>query len=525
MIHQEEVGEADDRRQHVVEVMRDAAGELADGLHLLALGDLHFERPLLGGVDGVGDGRLAFTLSPLDGAEIDAPAPLLVVLKGDVDRLDHALPGNCRVERLAQRIGTVGVGEARERHLARRHAIDGASEQPHEGGVGGADGALAVDGGDGDGGGVEQPGKAKLGGGGLLRASGRAVEHQRMGEGAVARQAMQDAHGKRGAVGLDEIDVETPCVALGSAAAGPGNERSPVFRHDLGELELASRDIAKVEAEPLGERGIEIVDGAVAVGGEETGRRVVEIGDRLLDLLEAGFLPFAVRGHLVDLPDHEAAFAASPRLGWHWLHRDAEPARADGRIFIGFAERRQAELFAERPALLGCARQAEDLLGEIGAAGKGAIGRLHHHARLKPEQIAVRLVGVEHAAALVGDQGTLRQIVDEGLGDVVARLVLPEMQDADGAGEQAKHADHGKSAENGKDEGLGHFARDHGKRDGGHGKAKGKRHHETDIALAARLIGGRLGVSRWSVDVGHGAKLSDSISLRAAHCGVAHGCS
>ena len=99
------------------------------------------------------------------------------------------------------------------------------------------------------------------------------------------------------------------------------------------------------------------------------------------------------------------------------------------------------------------------------------------------------------------------------------------MQDADGAGEQAEHTDHGKAAENGKDEGLGHLARDHGKGDGGDGKPKSERNHEADIAFAACLIGGRLGVSRWSVDVGHGSKLSDSISLRAAHCGVAHGCS
>ena len=95
-----------------------------------------------------------------------------------------------------------------------------------------------------------------------------------------------------------------------SAAAGSGDERGAVFRHDLGELELAAGDVGKVEAEPLGERGVEIVDGAVAVGGEEAGRRVVEIGDGLLHLLEAGLLPLAVGGHLVDLPDHEPAFAA-----------------------------------------------------------------------------------------------------------------------------------------------------------------------------------------------------------------------
>ena len=64
VVHQQEVGEADDRRQHVVEVMGDAAGELTDRLHLLALGDLHLERALLRGVDGIGDRRLAARSPP-----------------------------------------------------------------------------------------------------------------------------------------------------------------------------------------------------------------------------------------------------------------------------------------------------------------------------------------------------------------------------------------------------------------------------------------------------------------------------
>ena len=131
----------------------------------------------------------------------------------------------------------------------------------------------------------------------------------------------------------------------------------------------------------------------------------------------------------------------------------------------------------------------------------------------RPSRVAIGLVGVEHAAALVGDQRALRQIVDEGLGDVVAAVALAEMEDADGAGEQAEHADHGKTAENGKDEGLGHLARDHGKGDGGNGKPEREQHHETDIAVAFGLIGGRLGVTHWSVDIRHAAKISDSISL------------
>ena len=98
MVHQQEVGEADDRRQHVVEVVRDAAGELADRLHLLPLRDLHLERALLGDVDGVGDGRLAFAGGLLDGAQIDPAAAVAVAGKGDVDGADLALAGKRGVE-------------------------------------------------------------------------------------------------------------------------------------------------------------------------------------------------------------------------------------------------------------------------------------------------------------------------------------------------------------------------------------------------------------------------------------------
>ena len=45
---QKKIGEADDRRQHVVEVVRDAAGEVADRLHLLSLRDAALEHLLLG---------------------------------------------------------------------------------------------------------------------------------------------------------------------------------------------------------------------------------------------------------------------------------------------------------------------------------------------------------------------------------------------------------------------------------------------------------------------------------------------
>ncbi len=51
VVDQQKVGIADDRGQHVVEVVRDAAGELADRLHLLALREILLQRALLGGVE------------------------------------------------------------------------------------------------------------------------------------------------------------------------------------------------------------------------------------------------------------------------------------------------------------------------------------------------------------------------------------------------------------------------------------------------------------------------------------------
>ena len=65
---EQEVGRHHDGGQHVVEIVRDPAGELAHRLHLLRLGELRFERALLGGLDRVDDRRLAVALVLVDRA-------------------------------------------------------------------------------------------------------------------------------------------------------------------------------------------------------------------------------------------------------------------------------------------------------------------------------------------------------------------------------------------------------------------------------------------------------------------------
>src|SRR5262249_35608068 len=60
-VQQEVVGHHDGR-EHVVEVVRDAAGELADHLHLLRLVDLVLQRTALGGLQEINDRSLGLAL-------------------------------------------------------------------------------------------------------------------------------------------------------------------------------------------------------------------------------------------------------------------------------------------------------------------------------------------------------------------------------------------------------------------------------------------------------------------------------
>ena len=45
----------DDRGEHIVEIVRDSAGQLPDGLHLLRLAELFFEPPAFGHVATIED--------------------------------------------------------------------------------------------------------------------------------------------------------------------------------------------------------------------------------------------------------------------------------------------------------------------------------------------------------------------------------------------------------------------------------------------------------------------------------------
>ena len=69
VIGQKQIGITDDRLQDVVEIMRHAAGELADRLHLLGLGELPLELALLARIESIEQDRLALLVLPLLGGD------------------------------------------------------------------------------------------------------------------------------------------------------------------------------------------------------------------------------------------------------------------------------------------------------------------------------------------------------------------------------------------------------------------------------------------------------------------------
>ncbi len=148
--HEEQVAVAVDRGQEVVEVVGDAAGELADGLHLLGLDELGFQGLELGRVgedgedrgraveDGAGEGDLQEDLLPVDGGPGDLGAAEGAALAGVGDALG---------DRAAEALDQGGELDA---------GAGAGAEQGAGGAVGVGEAALGGEAGDGDGEFVEE---------------------------------------------------------------------------------------------------------------------------------------------------------------------------------------------------------------------------------------------------------------------------------------------------------------------------------------------------------------------------------
>ena len=161
-VQQEVVGHHDGR-QHVVEIVRDAAGELADHVHLLRLVDLVFQRAPLGGLQHVDDRSLGLALVFLDRGDEELPPALLGALQHRLDRGDITLPVRCAVDRGDQQAAIPAVDGAEDRLVGCAVEVQ-ALRQFGETGVGTDHRARAIHGRDRHRGVVEEAHEADFGG-------------------------------------------------------------------------------------------------------------------------------------------------------------------------------------------------------------------------------------------------------------------------------------------------------------------------------------------------------------------------
>ena len=117
-VEQEIVGHHD-RGEHIVEVVRDAAGELADHVHLLRLVDLVLQRAPLGGLQHVDDGGLGLALVFLDRGDEELSPPLPGAFQHRLDRRDIALPLRGLVDGRDQQVAIARIDRSEDRLAGR----------------------------------------------------------------------------------------------------------------------------------------------------------------------------------------------------------------------------------------------------------------------------------------------------------------------------------------------------------------------------------------------------------------------
>ena len=143
VVGQQQVGIADDGGQHVVEIVRHAAGELADGLHLLRLREALLQRALLGRVERE-DVDVGLVGAVLGRRDEEARGGALLALQRRVDGREIGASFDGAGDRALQRL-VVALGDAGEDRARAVGRAQGFGHQPREGGVGAHDDAARVD--------------------------------------------------------------------------------------------------------------------------------------------------------------------------------------------------------------------------------------------------------------------------------------------------------------------------------------------------------------------------------------------
>ena len=159
---EQEIGRHHDGGQHIVEIVSDAAGELADQFHFLRLRDLGLELALRRGLERVDDGRFLVALGLFDRGDIETAEALARPGQHRIDRRDIGLAVRGGADGGVQR-RPVALGDDGADRAVLAVGAAGAVKQPREQRIGADDAALLVDGRDRHRRVVEKPHEADVG--------------------------------------------------------------------------------------------------------------------------------------------------------------------------------------------------------------------------------------------------------------------------------------------------------------------------------------------------------------------------
>ena len=356
---EQEIGRHHDGGEHVVEIVRDAAGELADRLHLLRLRELRLQLALLGGLDRVDDRRLAVALLLLDRrrrrtAPSARPRPRA-----------RRRPARCRPARPRPcAIAASSAARSRSATTARIERPSAGSASP-----------------------LSTP-CCRRANSALARAIVPLLSTVAIAIGVLWKKRMKRTSAARcGSAPSSRARLSTSVrEAPGAPSAAnatlwysrTGTVRPPrVFRSRSKRLGLhfarrrrrsAASSAApspatmsasfsppeptcgQIVVEPARERRVEIDDLALGIDREEAGRRVIEIVDRVLQFLEDVLLPLAVARDVGDRPDGPARIASRSRCSGRTRKRSqrAGRRRAPGTRTSSCSRRPSREALARR---------------------------------------------------------------------------------------------------------------------------------------------------------------------------------
>ena len=210
---------------------------------------------------------------------------------------------------------------------------------------------------------------------------------------------MHEAHRQRLAGRRGKIEIDDGVAGRARIGLHRTDERHAVAGDDFGQRRGARREAREIDAQPFGERRVDVGDAALLVGGEESGRRVVEMVDRLLQVEEEALLLGALPGDVVELPGKQRL--PLPRRV-ECPRADPVPARA--RLGARADGLREPELAVAGDPVPQAGSKSVDRRRRLRHVGQQVLDRLDVGRRRSPGHFAIALVGVNDPPLGVGDQ-------------------------------------------------------------------------------------------------------------------------